>query len=143
MLDKPRREEVNKYFCDTFLAGWLNRPLGHTLAEAEGEPFDDRYLKILDDPAHKVALPAGLVGGSYAETRQMLREQACRLREYVLRHRLTAREPALRRPGSPWDTVEINLYEGPAFTEQCRPAAARCAELFGCAEWSRARNNAV
>lgn len=130
MLDKARREEVNKYFCDTFLAGWLNRPPEHTLAEAEGEPFDDRYLRILDDPVPKVALPAGQSGGSYAETRQVLRELACRLREYVLRHRLTAREPALRRPGSPWDTVEINLYEKSAFTELCRSGAARCAELL-------------
>ena len=64
----------------------------------------------------------------------MLREQACGLREYVLRHCLTAWEPALRRPGSPWDTVEINLYEGSAFTELCRSAATQCAELFGRAE---------
>ena len=45
MLDKARREEVNKYFCDTFLAGWVSWPPKYTLAEAEGEPFDDRYLR--------------------------------------------------------------------------------------------------
>lgn len=137
MLNEDWREEKLQYTCDTLYTAIMNKQPEHTHAETEEqEPFDDRYLKILDDPDPKVALPAGRAGGSYAETRRMLREQACRLREYVLRHRLTAREPALRRPGSPWDTVEINLYEGPAFTELCRSAATQCAELFGRAEWS-------
>lgn len=130
MLDKARREEVNKYFCDTFFAGWVKRPPEHALAEAEGEPFDDSWLEALDDPDPKVALPAGRAGGSYAGTRQMLREQACRLREYVLRHRLTAREPALKQPGGPGDIVKMVWYKKPAFMELCRSGAARCAELL-------------
>lgn len=137
MLNEDWREEKLQYTCDTLYMAIMNKQPEHTHAETEEqEPFDDRYLKILSDPIPKVALPAGQAGGSYAETRRMLREQACGLREYVLRHCLTAWEPALRRPGSPWDTVEINLYEGSAFTELCRSAATQCAELFGRAEWS-------
>lgn len=130
MLNEDWREEKSQYTCDTLYTAIMNKPPDHTRAEVEErEPFDDSWLEALDDPDPKVALPAGRAGGSYAETRRMLREQACRLREYVLRHRLTAREPALRRPGSPGDTVKMVRYEESAFTELCRSGTTRCAEL--------------